>query len=194
MAARVLGTKIPPYWLMNRISVTEVSGNDFGELDAWSDEELADAIRTNANGVPMCMSVEIRPNGGDWWLLPLEPLVSITGKNVIVKRTVAKGKNRGSIKERWCQDDYEIKIEGALIDLTREAYPKEDVKRLRDCCEAATWEVRGPLFEIYNITRVVVERYEMPFTAGVQNQGYTITAYSDDTYKLLLGRNGGGAD
>jgi len=35
----------------------------------------------------------------------------------------------------------------------------------------------------------VIEGWEMPFTAGAANQNYTIKAYSDDIYKLLLSNN-----
>lgn len=111
------------------------------------------------------------------------------GENIIVKRQVSKGKIRGSIKERWTQDDYQIKIEGALINLTQNDYPRKDVQKLKSICESAKLKVRCPLFELYSINQIVVESYEFPFTAGVQNQAYSISAYSDDTYKLLLKRS-----
>ena len=54
------------------------------------------------NGLPMIMPVRLKlSDWGDWWTIPIEPLVSVTGSNVVVKRTVAKAKYRGSIKERW---------------------------------------------------------------------------------------------
>ena len=50
---------------------------------------------------------------GREFLLPYEPMLSISSKNNIVKRTVAKAddfKYQGTVKERWSRDDYEIKI------------------------------------------------------------------------------------
>lgn len=66
------------------------------------------------------------------------------------------------------------------------AYPRDDVQKLRKYCEAAKWEVRCPLFEIFSIFQIVVESYNFPFTSGLANQAYDLSCCSDDTYKLLL--------
>lgn len=189
IAARVTGLKVPPYWLFNQPVITEADSYGYSELSTMTEEELADTIRTNALGVPMRLPLEVKADDGDWWLFPIEPLISLTGRNIIVRRQVSKGKIRGSVKERWTQDDYQINIEGALMDLTSQNYPTEDVKRLRAVCEAAKLKVRCPLLEIFSINQIVIENYEIPFTAGIQNQAYKITAYSDDIYKLFLKRN-----
>lgn len=186
--ARTIGLKIPPYWLFNQTPVSAEDASEFSELMKLSEEEMTEQIRTNAIGVPMRMPVEIKTDEEDWWLLPYEPLVTINGKNIITKRYVSKGNIRGSIKERWTQDDYQISIDGILINSTEDAYPRDDVQKLRKFCEAAKWEVRSPLFEIFSIFQVVVESYNFPFTSGVTNQGYNLSCSSDDTYKLLLKR------
>lgn len=199
IAARVLPGKMPPYFLFGDTSVLQAEhsgisflpdaetaspdGYDFSEM---SDGELADMVRTNALGIPMQMPLEIRTEGGDWWMLPVEPMVSVSGKNVITKKQVSKGRVRGTIKERWTQDDYEISIEGILIDFEGAAYPTEDVKKLREFCEKASVEVSSPLFEIFSIDRMVIESYSFPFTSGPANQAYSISAVSDDIYRLLL--------
>lgn len=188
IAARTMGLKVPPYWLFNHPVVTGEDASGYKELMQLGEAEQEDFVRTNVLGVPMRFPLEVKPDDGDWWLLPLEPLITITGKNIIVKRQVAKGTVRGSVKERWTQDDYQIKIEGALMDLTRNDYPKEDVQRLRNLCGRAKLKVRCPLFELFSINQIVIESYDFPFTAGVQNQAYTLSASSDDTYKLLLTR------
>lgn len=199
IAARVLPGKTPPYFLFRDTSVRQEGhsgvsflpdaetgspeGYDFGHI---GDEELADMVRTNALGIPMQMPVEMRVEGGDWWTLPVEPMVSVSGKNVITKKQVSKGRVRGTIKERWTQDDYEISIEGILTDFDGKAYPTEDVKKLREFCEKASVEVSSPLFEIFSIDRMVIESYSFPFTSGPANQAYSISAVSDDIYRLLL--------
>lgn len=189
IAARTVGLKVPPYWLFKHPVVGQADSGEYTDLMKLDDAELEDMVRTNALGVPMRFPLEVQPEGGEWWLLPVEPLITITGKNIIVKRQVSKSKIRGSIKERWTQDDYQIKIEGALINLTQNDYPRKDVQKLKSICESAKLKVRCPLFELYSINQIVVESYEFPFTAGVQNQAYSISAYSDDTYKLLLKRS-----
>ena len=157
-----------------------------GFKDMTKLEEIADVIKTNVLGVPMVMPLGLKADDSDWWLLPFEPLINITGKNIIVKKKIAKGKVRGTIKERWSQDDYSISISGILQNTTSAAYPDSDVKKLRTMCEAGKLQVSCPLFELFSISQIVVEQFDIPFTKGVQNQAYNIQAVSDDIYKLLL--------
>lgn len=189
MALRVTGGKVPPYWLMGKTVLREVDNNDFGGLRGMTDEELEDIVRTNALGIPMVMPLSLRLDveGAEEWLLPEEPMISITGQNIITRRHVSKGRLRGSIKERWTQDDYTVKIEGLLLGRDGR-YPKNDVERLRRYCEAGKVKVLCPLLEIFGITQIAIESWDIPFTSGTTNQNYEITAYSDDIYKLLIAR------
>lgn len=184
LAARVVGTKIPPYWLGRPVELAEVDAATFTGIKQLSDDELADWVRSNALGVPMQMPMTLRIEGGEELLLPYEPIVSLTGRNIIVKRQVNKSKTRGSIKERWAQDDYGIRIEGVLIG--QDGYPVGEVAKLRKFCEAAQVEVYSPLLDIFGITRMVVESYEFPATTGMHNQNYSLECVSDETYKLLF--------
>lgn len=187
IAGGVLSGKMPPYFVDRRgRKLREISENDFAQLSSMSDEQLSEYIRTNALGIAMTLPLEIRSDDSDWWLLPFEPLVSVSGKNVIVKKQVSKGIVRGSIKERWTQDDYDISISGILMSSASNAYPTDDVARLRSMCEAAKLQVSGPLMEIFSISQIVIESFDFPFTTGAANQAYTIKAVSDDMYKLLL--------
>ena len=188
IALRVFGGKIPPYWLFRDTGLAQVPSEDYDTIHAMDDVELEDLVRTNALGIPMTMplSLKLEEPGAREWLLPLEPMISITGKHIIKRRQVNKGLVRGSIKERWAQDDYEVTIEGVLIG-TDGQYPEADVARLKNFCEAAAVNALSPLLEIFGISRLVIESWEMPFTAGQANQNYTIKAYSVDVYKLLLG-------
>ncbi|MFC2439355.1 MAG: DUF6046 domain-containing protein [Segatella maculosa] len=189
MALRVTGGKVPPYWLMGKTVLREVDNNDFGGLRGMTDEELEDIVRTNALGIPMVMPLSLRLDveGAEEWLLPEEPMISITGQNIITRRHVSKGRLRGSIKERWTQDDYTVKVEGLLLGRDGR-YPKNDVERLRRYCEAGKVKVLCPLLEIFGITQIAIESWNIPFTSGTTNQNYEITAYSDDIYKLLIAR------
>lgn len=189
MALRVTGGKVPPYWLMGKTVLREVDNNDFSGLRGMTDEELEDIVRTNALGIPMVMPLSLRldAEGAEEWLLPEEPMISITGQNLITRRHVSKGRLRGSIKERWTQDDYTVKIEGLLLGRDGR-YPKKDVEQLRRYCEAGKVKVLCPLLEIFGITQIAIESWDIPFTSGTTNQNYEITAYSDDIYKLLIAR------
>lgn len=202
MALRAAGlTKVPPYslfrennfhgvntgYLHHGKTIPDSSGFD---VDVMSDGELADVVRTNALGVPMVMPLRFQKeeSGAEEWLFPLEPMISVTGQNILTRRHVSKGNIKGSIKERWTQDDYTVRIEGILMDEDG-SYPQEDVAKLRDFCESGHVKALCPLLEIFGISRLAIESWDIPFTTGANNQNYTIMAYSDDIYKLLLSRD-----
>lgn len=175
--------KTPPYFSFLQKAVVRPDGDGYNLK--LSDVQQQEAV-ANANGVPMQCPLWMRLEGEEWWLLPYEPIITINGKNVIAKKQVAKGKVRGSIKERWSQDDYQISINGILMNPKGTGYPDEDVKALKRLCEAAKVQVMCPLFEIFSIDQIVIESFDFPFTSGPFNQAYTIGAVSDDIYKLLL--------
>lgn len=201
-ALRAMGlTKVPPYWLFRENNFYGISmgylpsgktmpdSSDFNVED-MSDAELEEVVRTNAIGVPMVMPLrfQLEESGAEEWLFPIEPMISLNGQNILVRRHVSKGTIKGSIKERWTQDDYTVRIEGILMSRDGK-YPEEDVTTLKNFCEAGHVKALCPLLEIFGISQLAIESWDIPFTTGVTNQNYTITAYSDDIYKLLLSRD-----
>lgn len=202
MALRAIGlTKIPPYSLFRETnfygantgylssSKTVPDSVEF-DVETMTDAELEDVVRTNANGMPMVLPLrfQLEEAGSEEWLFPLEPMISLNGQNMLVRRNVSKGKVRGSIKERWTQDDYSVRIEGILMS-TDGSYPDADVAKLRTFCEAGHVKALNPLLEIFGISQLAISSWDIPFTSGTANQNYTIQAYSDDIYKLLLSRD-----
>lgn len=201
IALRAMGlTKVPPYWLFreNNFHGTNtgyLGGKAIGDssdfdVENLSDAELEEVVRTNALGVPMVMPLrfQLEESGAKEWLFPIEPMVSLNGQNILVRRHVSKGTIKGSIKERWTQDDYTVRIEGILMSRDGK-YPDEDVTTLKNFCEAGHVKALCPLLEVFGISQLAIESWDIPFTTGVTNQNYTITAYSDDIYKLLLSRD-----
>ena len=201
LALRVAGlTKVPPYWLFRENNffgknLGYIQGGktipDSSEFDVTklTEEELEDVVRTNALGIPMVMPLrfQLEEAGAEEWLFPVEPMISINGQNILTRRQVSKGKVKGSIKERWTQDDYTVRIEGILMSEDG-SYPDADVTRLKNFCEAGHVKALCPLLEIFGISQLAIESWDIPFTTGRTNQNYTIQAYSDDIYKLLLSR------
>ncbi len=122
------------------------------------------------------------------WNLPVDPVMSVKGKNVITRRHVSKSNRRGSIKECWSQDDYEITIAGVLIGVDNDDL-KFMIERLREICEAkeAVMVICDYLNceDTFNINYIAIESYDFPFTKGMENQVFSIKAYSDDGYSLL---------
>jgi hypothetical protein len=194
-------TKVPPYWLFREnnfhgvnlgyMSAAKTIPDSSGfDVETMSDAELEDVVRTNATGVPMILPLrfQLEESGAQEWLFPMEPMISVNGQNILVRRNVSKGKIRGSIKERWTQDDYSVRIEGILMGMDGK-YPEADVAKLRSFCEAGHVKALNPLLEIFGISQLAIESWDIPFTSGTINQNYTIQAYSDDIYKLLLSRD-----
>lgn len=202
LALRAMGlTKVPPYWLFREnnfhgvnlgyMSAAKTIPDSSGfDVETMSDAELEDVVRTNATGVPMVLPLrfQLEESGAQEWLFPMEPMISVNGQNILVRRNVSKGKIRGSIKERWTQDDYSVRIEGILMGMDGK-YPEADVAKLRSFCEAGHVKALNPLLEIFGISQLAIESWDIPFTFGTINQNYTIQAYSDDIYKLLLSRD-----
>jgi hypothetical protein len=194
-------TKVPPYWLFREnnfhgvnlgyMSAAKTIPDSSGfDVETMSDAELEDVVRTNATGVPMVLPLrfQLEESGAQEWLFPMEPMISVNGQNILVRRNVSKGKIRGSIKERWTQDDYSVRIEGILMGMDGK-YPEADVAKLRSFCETGHVKALNPLLEIFGISQLAIESWDIPFTSGTINQNYTIQAYSDDIYKLLLSRD-----
>lgn len=202
LALRAMGlTKVPPYWLFREnnfhgvnlgyMSAAKTIPDSSGfDVETMSDAELEDVVRTNATGVPMVLPLrfQLEESGAQEWLFPMEPMISVNGQNILVRRNVSKGKIRGSIKERWTQDGYSVRIEGILMGMDGK-YPEADVAKLRSFCEAGHVKALNPLLEIFGISQLAIESWDIPFTSGTINQNYTIQAYSDDIYKLLLSRD-----
>ena len=133
---------------------------------------------------------------GEKFLLPYEPMLSISSKNNIVKRTVAKigseEKQQGTVKERWSRDDFEIKITGVLIGsiLTgdvSQCFPRNDFQKLRDILiKKKKWGIYCEPLQLLGINWIVIEEMSFPFTKGENVQAYEISAISDFEYSLLL--------
>lgn len=145
---------------------------------------------------PLSLSID---EGKTWFLLPYETIINISGKNTIVRRSVAKWKpvpgvseRKGTVKERWNQDDYQIDITGVLIGslLTgsvEDCFPRDDFEKLRRVLTAPkSIKVKCPPLELLGISNIVIEDFSFPFTKGENVQAYTIKAYSDYPFKLLL--------
>lgn len=204
IALRAMGlTKVPPYAMFRENDFHGVNTGylkngkvienptDF-KVSLMSDEELEEVIRTNANGVPMVMPLrfQLEEPGAKEWEFPVEPMVSVQCQHILTRRHVSKGKVRGSIKERWTQDDYTIHIEGILMSKDGK-YPKDDVAILKNFCEKGQVKALSVFLEVFGISQVAISSWSFPFTSGATNQNYTIEAYSDDVARLLVSNTKG---
>ena len=171
------GFNLPPYWKNHPVGIERIS-DDLTQQQAMG-KLLQDSL-----------SIKWEEEKG-WWQFPLDPVISITGKNTIIRRNVLKinnsvGNRRGTIKELWSQDDYEIQIAGLFMGENAQ-FPKQDIAKLRQYAEGRkTLMVQSSLFTLFNINKIAIEDYSIPFTKGIENQMYSIKAYSDDMHDLLI--------
>ncbi len=180
---------IPFLPAQNRESVPEMVPQG---LDAriWSDLE---GISEQEQFFPLSFSFT---DNGVRWLFPYEPMISVSGGNVIAKRNVAKQGTtlRGSIKERWAEKDHDITITGILVGSLmkgkpEECYPRRQMETLLEYLrKAQALFVHCHALEVHGINRVVVEDYNFPFTKGENVQAFEIKAVSDFYHELLITR------
>lgn len=169
------------------------------KIDADFNAELWTADKS-LNTADQFFPFSFKGDDGVNYLLPYEPMISINGKNSIVRRKVAKAKSigtdgktiGGTIKERWTQDDYEITITGVLIGSiltgnSEQCFPRADFARLVEYMTTPkSLKVFCEPLQLLGINQIVIEEFSFPFTKGENVQAYEIKAYSDFDYKLLL--------
>jgi hypothetical protein len=189
------GFEIPPYFLKNkeiiisRIEDGKMSSNKETAIGAVSDDELRQQILGVPHYDEVKIKLETEPDTDEYWFtLPIDPVISITGRNSVIKRNVLKTNeytaHRGSVKEIWSQDDYEVNIAGSFVS---HKFPENNLQILKNICEARqAVNVRSQLLGLFGITRITIEDFSFPFTKGLENQMYVIKAYSDDEFDLLI--------
>lgn len=158
----------------------------FTKNDRISVRDASNLVRSG-EPVSMVMPLWIGLRDDPEWKLPVEPLISIQGRNVIVKRNVAKSLYRGTIKERWAEDDFSISIQGSFVHQDMDTYPEADVQRLMYYVnQKQSLYVKNELLAMLGINQIVIESYALPFSKGENVQNYSINAFSDDTYNLFI--------
>lgn len=133
--------------------------------------------------VPVTLAKASAPD--DKFTLPLDPRVAVSGGNEIAMREVAGGSLRGTVKELWRRQDWTVTISGMLM--ADEFYSLEYLmQRVVDICDAQENVVVtcDLLNEVFRITRLAVTSVKFDATDGEDNQLFTITAVSDDSYRL----------
>lgn len=149
------------------------------------------SLGSTAWQVPLTFTID-----GKDFLLPIDPIISLASKNILIRRYVSKKseKERGTVKERWSQDDWEISISGVLM--SDDDYPSnsyatgvnEYIQKLLEICKykgsvSITCDL---LNNVFGINQIAIEDYDFPFTPGTENQQFNIKCYSDDMVNLLI--------
>lgn len=103
-----------------------------------------------------------------------------------IRRTGVDGR-AGKIKEYIADDDFEIKIQGALVNPLG-SYPTEDVRNLvAMLLKPKAIKAISDYLLLFNIYDIVITSYSFGQKEGHQNlQFFEITAYSDTPENILL--------
>jgi len=144
-------------------------------------------VSSYGSNVNLCQDyLALRNEQGQEYCFQLDPILAVSGKNIIARRYVAKGSLQGTVKESFSQDDFDITITGVLMgDDAKDL--NEQVQELQSIlvCGESLAVVNDLLNDGYGITRLVVESFQFPHTKGMQNQSYTIKCYSDSSINIL---------
>lgn len=169
---------IPPYIILPKKDI----------ITSVEDSESIVGEYTSLGVVHSQMPIKVkRVDDTEWFTLPIEPLVSISGKNIIVRRTVAKAVDNGTIKERWSQDDYTVSIQGVMASTDESLYPEDYVRKMIELFnERQSIEVAQDILLLFGIKYLAIESASFPHTKGLSNQNFEIKAYSDSNAELLI--------
>ncbi|MFC5408005.1 DUF6046 domain-containing protein [Larkinella bovis] len=150
--------------------------------------QLPDKATVQNTGVTMQMPLRLglKRDGSDLWTLPIEPLISMRGRNIIVRRNISKKKGIGSVKEIWSQDDYTIRIRGIFMSSVEGEMPESNLSTLKQLLEAKqSLTISCKLTDIMGVTLFAPEEWELPETSGLKNQYFQISGYSDQDFELI---------
>jgi hypothetical protein len=168
------GISLPPILFKDKVVILNMSNNIQSDLSLAADAKVI-------NQYPLTLMCDSLPD----FKFPIDPIISLSFRNIITRRTVAKSNKRGTVKERWTEDDVEISIYGAFSSQDG-AYPRE-VEALRKYFEyRGQIDVRCSLINQHDIFSIVIESFDLPHTKGLENQAFIIKAFSDDVYNLLI--------
>ena len=132
---------------------------------------------------PVSLARETDPD--NMFTLPTDPRISVSGTNSVVMREIANGNIRGTVKELWQNDDWNVTISGILM-TDEMGTCDEYLQRLAELCNAKECLIvkNQQLNDAFGITRLAIRAMKFNETNGQDNQLFVIEAVSDDSYRL----------
>lgn len=122
----------------------------------------------------------------DGYQFPIEPLISVRGRNVIAENLIAKNKDAGVVAEFWQTDSYEVEIRGRLINDDPLTQAGDDIQAIANKCTLhKKLEVNSPFLTFFGIQYIVVKDWDFPFSSGENNQDFTIKGISIKPFDLF---------
>lgn len=170
------GYNLPPYWMKGKVVILRYAQNG-GQASA----DTGSGFQPVGNQFPLTL----RAQGLTDFTFPIDPFISVGLKNIITRRTISKGSKRGTVKERWTEDDADISISGVFINQDG-TYPVEVEKLRAFFNQHKAIEVICTFLNEKDINQIAIESLDFAHTKGAENQAFEIKAYSDDVFQLLI--------
>lgn len=157
----------------------------------WNNKPItirdASDLKESGQIISMFMPFYIQMPDDSWWLLPYEPLVSVSGENIVKMRNVSKSTGRGTIKERWCEGDFKINVQSTFVNNDIYTYTDIELQKLREAVtQKRAIAIQHEMLCSLNINNIVVLSYDLPFSKGENVQNWSFEAVSDDSYNLFI--------
>lgn len=166
-----VGPKFPVWFLKNK--------------DRFRLPDLFDVSSDLLNGGKYFMTLKLSYKGEEF-LLPNEPLISISSSKTIVETPTVGKDRKGSVNEYITTDDDMITIRGVCINTDDpDAYPSKQVDELNKIFNINdSIEVVGnKFFELFGVRNIIIRTREIEEMVGEQSlQKYTLTAKSDQDF------------
>jgi hypothetical protein len=182
-----------PYPDANR-PAEQSSGAQGYEIAVAESGEAVPAV--NAGGSPVLYPFSFfRLDGSKSYTLPNAPLVRVEGRKNIVRSKVA-GRDF-TVKELVSVEDWTVQIRGVAFneEITskagRQGYPFATLEAMVELFRIGeALRVESRILESYGIGQVVIERFAVPATPGLQGAFfYEIDCSSDTDNDLVIVRN-----
>lgn len=175
------GYVAPPFPAFGNIGDQITPSNPLSAIAANLDQFKKSALNIEM-ALPLKLSIE-----GFEWQFPLEPIVSISGGNMLIMRYPNRPNGQGSHKERWAKKDYTVTVKGVLVDLADENYPADQISALRRFFDhEGSIKADNTLFRLFGFEYIAIEDFDIPFTEGQNMQEFSFTCYSDQLFNSLL--------
>jgi hypothetical protein len=152
-------------------------------------EDVGEFVPGTFNGAGIRMPITLQPIGGETYILPNEPIVSVSASNQITTTSINRGGKRFTVKEEWATGDYRFQIKGLAINLTEDYYPEAEVAAIRRLRESNTALLAtGLVFKVLNVAQVVITAMSLPRADNLpmRVQPYELTAVADEDFELIL--------
>lgn len=113
--------------------------------------------------------------------MDIEPLISVRGNKKIVRTAINGGKRKGTVKELFAMDDWQIEIKG-FVQAEDGNFPEEELADIREWFETQdTLRVDNQLLRVLGVQYIAIESVDFPEMVGVEDMlAFQMSGYSDD--------------